>query len=265
MDKDIRLNDHGVHVEIVIEWKDNHPGQLGVRHVIYRNISRDFFYTEDLRGFVEDVENDGTVILKDEILIRQGSPIPMLEYPGPIYLDDNYLKVPPYICYIPRATLVRDAFFVEVSAYETLRSNPHAGIAEYRGCIVVDGYVEGIVLKKYKRTLMEAVNQGLEIDKDRIIDIITDAVAHIHSFGLVHNDLNPDNIMLNDNLDPVIIDMETCMAESRPAIYKLGTPGWSDNWWTSSLQNDEVALERIRLWLNGLYNPNVPSSAGGER
>jgi hypothetical protein len=108
MDKDIRLNDHGVNVEIVIQTKDNHPGQLGVRHV---NISGDLFYTEDLRGFVEDVENDGTVILKDEILIRQGSPIPILEYTGPIYLDDNYLKVPPYICYIPGNTLVGDALW----------------------------------------------------------------------------------------------------------------------------------------------------------
>jgi serine/threonine protein kinase len=111
---------------------------------------------------------------------------------------------------------------------------------------------------------MEAVNQGLEIDKDRITDIITGAVAHIHSLGLGHNDLSPHNIMINDNQDPVIIDMETCMAESMPAMCKIGTSGWSDNWWTSSLRNDEIALERIRLWLNGLYNPEG-HSVGGEQ
>jgi len=257
MDKNLRLNAHGVYVDIVTEWTFS-AEEPEVRHVIYRNNSGDFFHTTDLRGFREALESDGTMIAKDEILIRQGSPIPLLEYAGPMYLDDDYLKVPPYDCYVPGDSLVRDVSFVEVSAYETLRSNPHSGIAEYRGCIVVDGYVEGIVPKKYKRTLMEAVNEGLEIDKGRIIDVITDTVAHIHSFGLVHNDLSPHNIMLNDDLDPVIIDMETCMAESRPAIRSVGTPGWSGNWWTSSLRNDEIALERIRLWLNGLYNPEGP-------
>ena len=255
MDQDIRLNRHGVYVDIIAEWQMSKHGVLEARHIIYRDSSRDLYYTKDLRGFREALENDGTAVVMDQLLIPQESAIPLLEYTGPTDLDDNYVKEPPYSCYIPSNSMVRDIFFVEVSAYETLRSNPHAGIAEYRGCIVVDGYVMGIVLKNYKCTLMEAINQSLEIDKDRIVNIITDALAHIHSLGLVHNDLSPYNILLDDNLDPVIIDMETCMAESRPAMYSLGTPQWSGNWWTSSLSNDEIALERIRLWLNGLYHP----------
>lgn len=259
MDQGVRLNAHGKYVDIVAEWQLGMHGEPQSRYTMYRHImSRDIFYAKDSREFREDLENDGTMVVKDDLLIPQDPATPLLEYKGSLDLDDIFIKEPPYHAYRPEDALVRDIFFVEVSAYETLRCNPHAGICDYRGCIVVDGYVEGIVLKKYKCTLMEAVDQGLQIDKNRVIDVITDAVAHLHSLGLVHNDLSPHNIMLDDNLNPVIIDMETCMPETTPAIYKYGTPQWSGNWWTSSLANDEVALERIRLYLNGLYHPERP-------
>jgi hypothetical protein len=82
------------------------------------------------------------MIVKDEILIRQGSPIPLLEYIGPIDLNDSYQKTPPYDYYFLDNTgsKVRDVFFVEVSAYETIRSDPHAGIAEYRGGRICRGH-----------------------------------------------------------------------------------------------------------------------------
>jgi serine/threonine protein kinase len=81
-------------------------------------------------------------------------------------------------------------------------------------------------------------------------------VAHLHTLGLIHNDISPYNIMLDDDLQPVLIDLETCMPESMPPILKRGTPGWSGNWEMSSLANDEIALERLQLYLNGLYDPD---------
>jgi len=69
MDKNLRLNAHGVYVDIVTEWTFS-AEEPEVRHVIYRNNSGDFFHTTDLRGFWEALERDGPMIVKDEILIR---------------------------------------------------------------------------------------------------------------------------------------------------------------------------------------------------
>ena len=35
---------------------------------------------------------------------------------------------------------------------------------------------------------------------------ILTAILHIHTSGIVHSDLKPENIMVDENEDPVIID-----------------------------------------------------------
>jgi len=98
----------------------------------------------------------------------------------------------------------------------------------------------------------------MPFDKQQVLSTITDAVAHLHSLGLVHNDLGPHNILLDDNLQPVLIDMETCMPEGSAPIFKIGTPEWSGNWAFSTVENDEIALKRIRTFLDGSIQSREP-------
>jgi hypothetical protein len=241
----------GADVPILAEWHVSYRGESEGRRVLYRR-GRDIFYVEDLRGAGEEIADRGVPVSKDEILVIYEPTMLQCEYPDEVL---DYVKMAPLALYYPGDTSARDCFANELTVYERLRIQPHPGICKYKGCIVVDGYVEGIVLERYRCSLKDAVEEGVSLNKTQVLNMVTDAVAHLHSLGLVHNDLGPHNILLDDNLQPVLIDMETCMPEASPPILKIGTPAWSGNWETSAMVNDEIALRRIGLYLDGLYNP----------
>jgi serine/threonine protein kinase len=88
--------------------------------------------------------------------------------------------------------------------------------------------------------------------------MVPDAVEHLHPLGVAHNDLYLHNILLDPNLQPVLVDMETCMPEASLPIFAFGTPVWSGNWESSAIANDEIALKKIWLYLYSLYNPTEP-------
>ncbi|KAG5931172.1 hypothetical protein E4U60_006393 [Claviceps pazoutovae] len=93
-----------------------------------------------------------------------------------------------------------DLVLHEIEAYELLRRHPHPNIVEYRGCVVSDGRITGICLAKYKMTLNDRMKVSTPFDKDRCLECIERGIRHLHSLGIVHNDLKPANIML-DELD----------------------------------------------------------------
>ena len=42
------------------------------------------------------------------------------------------------------------------------------------------------------------------------LEDILKGIRHLHSLGLVHNDINPANIMLDNNGTAVLIDFDSC-------------------------------------------------------
>jgi serine/threonine protein kinase len=88
---------------------------------------------------------------------------------------------------------------------------------------------------------------------------IENGIAHLHSLGLVHNDLNPlnpANIMFSEDDIPVIIDFDSCRREGENLL-KAGTPGWSDeSAIVADRANDYYGLKKIKEAISGLQNGN---------
>jgi len=241
----------GSNVSVLSEQLDYWQDTFERRTIIYRK-DGNIFFTEDFGGFGEDIGEIGKPIKKDQLLVRyQPTMLQCTDYET----SECYLKWPSFGMFDGESTVVRDSFAQELSIYERLRQHPHPGICKYKGCMVVDGYVEAFALEWYKCDLAEAITEALPIDTATVFNRVKDAVAHLHSLGLVHNDLSPYNILLDGDLNPVVADFETCMPEGHPRLLKYGTPDWSDNWECSALENDKIALERIRLYLKGEYRP----------
>lgn len=160
-----------------------------------------------------------------------------------------------------RPNCIADNVLREAEICELLRQNPHPNIAEYIGCQVADGKIMSVCFAKYDQTLMQAVNpqnygkrmfranrQGLE-SYLHILEGVGDGIRHLHKLGIVHNDINPSNIMLKDNV-PIIIDFGSCQKEGG-SLEGIGrTYERFDEAVQSSLpKNDFDALEEIRIWL----------------
>ncbi|GJC92798.1 serine/threonine-protein kinase [Colletotrichum higginsianum] len=187
--------------------------------------------------------------------------------PDPLPLN-AYVKKPSLISYdrIHYGLLednIADNVLAEIQVCELLKQNSHPNIARYLGCQVLDGRIVGICFAKYEKTLMEAVNphsfmkrkfsttrQGVS-NYSQQLDGIKDGIKHLHSLELVHNDLNPSNIMI-DGSTWIIIDFGSCRYKGESLDGVGRTYEWFDEAVHSSLpQNDLDALREIRNWLEG--------------
>ena len=84
-------------------------------------------------------------------------------------------------------------------------------------------------------------------DYSRILTDVESGLHPLHSLGLVHNDINPSNIMIADDR-AVIIDFGSCrkIGESLEDIGR--TYEWYDEKIQHSLpKNDLTAFEEIRI------------------
>lgn len=199
-------------------------------------------------------------------------PIPLAAYSPPF--PTHFTRAPeplPYDSYVKKPRLISydkgppnhiaDSFLAEVEVCEFLKRHPHPNIATYLGCQVSDGRIIGICFTKYDRTLMQTVNPGHHMkrklrsirqsseDYSYILEGVENGIRHLHSLGIVHNDINPNNIMQYNDIG-VIIDFESCRRQGKGLEGVGRTYEWHDEAVQVSIpENDFKALEEIRRWL----------------
>ncbi|KAG1887627.1 kinase-like domain-containing protein [Suillus subluteus] len=150
-----------------------------------------------------------------------------------------------------------DHMVKEAKVYEILKQHPHPNICVYYGCVRDVDHITAICLKRYGRTLMYAVwESDPTLNHAVILDGISKGLNFLHeTLGLVHNDINPANIALDDAGDPVIIDFDSCIpvGEEIGLSSKAGTPGWTiEPMPTIALpENDIYGLEQIGEFVKG--------------
>ncbi|KAF6806266.1 serine/threonine-protein kinase [Colletotrichum plurivorum] len=238
--------------------------------VVYTDGKNIYHAVSKARG--SEVSNLSINQLTAEVLIPATAYSPLFvptftRAPDPLP-SNTYVKKPSLLSYdrIHHGLLknnIVDNVLAEVQVCELLKQNPHPNIARYLGCQVLDGRIVGICFAKYEKTLMEAVNPNGFMKRkfsttrqdvgnhSQQLDGIEDGIKHLHSLELVHNDLNPSNIMI-DGSRWVIIDFGSCRYKGESLDDVGRTYEWFDEAVHSSLpQNDLDALREIRNWLEG--------------
>ncbi|KAK0930914.1 hypothetical protein LTR29_016599 [Friedmanniomyces endolithicus] len=142
----------------------------------------------------------------------------------------------------------------EATVLECLKKRPHPNLIKYHGCTLKDGRVTGLALEKHDVLLLYRYeDRPLPFNTAACMDGIRAGVRHLHSLGLAHNDLNPMNILLDQDDHPVIIDFGSCKKFGEHLI-SAGTPGWIDEEYVASArEHDEAALLKIDAWLAARY------------
>ncbi|CAA7260725.1 unnamed protein product [Cyclocybe aegerita] len=152
---------------------------------------------------------------------------------------------------------IADGVADEIKIMEVISKKPHPNVCHYHGCVREGDLIRGIGIRKYKCTLWEAISRKNDVeippfDHDSVLQGIQAGLDHIHSFGLVHNDINPSNIMLDEAGKAVIIDFDSCRALDTPA--GGGTPGWTNFATVSQIENDRYGLDLISKFMRGEYD-----------
>ncbi|ORX98057.1 kinase-like protein [Basidiobolus meristosporus CBS 931.73] len=85
------------------------------------------------------------------------------------------------------------------------------------------------------------------------------ALAHLHSKGIAHLDINPNNIMCNDDNHLVLIDFGLSKHCSEEPISPCGTPGYiAPEVYTGNAVGTCVDIYSAGIILGSLLEPYVP-------
>ncbi|KAF1957304.1 kinase-like protein, partial [Byssothecium circinans] len=140
----------------------------------------------------------------------------------------------------------------EIATCEYLRQHPHPHVCGYLGMQVnPQGYVFGLVFERFQFNLSQVVAQNFLFDGDTICDQIENGINHMHSLGLVHCDIKPDNIFVDvKNMRAVVGDFDSTHKRGETLSLRVGTYGWtSDRFFKAHRENDFHGLGMIRWWL----------------
>ncbi|KAF2179157.1 hypothetical protein K469DRAFT_674859 [Zopfia rhizophila CBS 207.26] len=165
---------------------------------------------------------------------------------------DLFIKRPKLSCVDDEeeVKLVPRMLLEEAEVLEFLKQHPHPNLIRYHGCTANRGYITGIALDKHDVILLyrhEDVSRDLNIAA--CMDGIRAGVRHLHSLGLAHNDLNPMNIAVDHDDNPIILDFGSCKRFGERLLF-AGTDGWVDEDYSTSAQcHDEAAIDKIEAWL----------------
>ncbi|KAM0502468.1 hypothetical protein ACHAP8_004013 [Fusarium lateritium] len=144
----------------------------------------------------------------------------------------------------------KDLVLMEAKTCEVLMKNPHPNIAKYWGCYVLDGRIRALCFANYPMTLQQRKETGVPLDTERCLKGIRDGIVHMHGLGLIHNDINTCNIMMDLSDNPVIIDFDSCTHKGKKAL-KGGTRNWCiEDAETGSPENDFYVLKKLEEYLS---------------
>ncbi|KAI1318033.1 kinase-like domain-containing protein [Xylariaceae sp. FL0255] len=221
--------------------------------IILRDVDGNYFSAKTpqriLRMTTIDIDElDLSPIPRDRIHPLVNSDFTVAPDPLP---STSYFKRPRLLYYENAGDYPEYSRFIltEAEACEILRKHPHRNIAQYLGCVVQAGRIRGLGFAKYPITLSQLLKEKTHFDRSRCLRGIEAGVSHMHGLGLVHNDLNPSNIMM-DGDEPVIIDFDSCKREGDELGSKAGTHGWTPEGESHSRrENDLYSLSKLRVAL----------------
>lgn len=148
---------------------------------------------------------------------------------------------------ILKTTRVKDAMFCEIlrREYEIGKTLSHASVVSTLGFeedtpvgpAIVFEYIDGVTLREYlltSRSLSQSKHPKGKANNVHILHDILSGIDYLHHRGILHNDIKPDNIIINSLGKARIIDFG--LSSSYDSIYS-GVIGGSEGYTAPEILN----------------------------
>lgn len=166
----------------------------------------------------------------------------------------HYLKAPSFTwddCQ-PGVKFVADRVRDEVDVLERLEGYHHRNIVRYYGCVVEEGRIAQICLERCESNVVEYVEDtSRDIDLRKLMQDVEAGIEFLHSLGLAHNDINPDNICIVEGR-AVIVDFDSCVPFGKSLQKGCSLVRDSNGNSISAAENDIEGLADVHDFLAGL-------------
>lgn len=166
-----------------------------------------------------------------------------------------YIKRPALIQYGDSSIASAEVSYLslanEAQVCEILKSSPHPIIAQYHECIVSSGRITSLCFTRYRVHLLGRIlHDPRPFDINLCLRQIENGVRHLHSLGLIHCDLCPMNVMVDDRDNSIISDFDSCRREGEELGTEAGTSGWTkEDLTVARRENDSYGIYMIRGFL----------------
>ena len=115
-------------------------------------------------------------------------------------------------------------------------------------------YIEGVTLNKFAEPLRYTIRFNKNLLA--IIKDISEAIQHLHSFGIIHRDIKPENILIDKNNQPKLIDIGlacltgeyNCSLKGKSVDCCRGTAG------TPLFMSPETLLNNVSYFVSDVYS-----------
>ncbi|KAI8947836.1 kinase-like domain-containing protein [Xylaria longipes] len=242
------------------------PGSNKPKYTTFYSLTPgdELFFGESTKGKRELSLEEYRALLKrvgdEEIYPQVPTNLQLTIAPAELDNSNAFIKRPGLNCYesMKGTNHVPKSVLDETTIMELVSKTPHPNIIGYHGCRVKRGRITALVLELLDQTLTQYKSDGKlqSLDKDAFISNLQSAVDYLHSLGLAHNDINPDNIMVKDGM-PVLIDFGSC-APVGQRLQSLGTEGWYEElFFTSQFKHDIYSMGKLREWLTSSAEEEV--------
>jgi hypothetical protein len=177
-------------------------------------------------------------------------------------LEKWYIKTP-NLMYYDGGNYLAELVLRELTTCEIISRSPHRNLAKFKGYEVANDRIVGLCFELYAGSLQDRLNPGslnkscFILSQDhvqsrrqasRYLPQIEDGVRYLHSLDLVHNDINPANIMLDEKETPTIIDFDSSCAPGQDLGMAKRTCRWYDPQVSKpQVSNDLDALAELRV------------------
>lgn len=237
-------------VQEVFESQDGKP--------VFKAVSVTAFV--DGKGFAGKTTQRMSVVDVDVVKCLRPVPAENINPPFPAHftlappfdIAEHYLKGPAfsYEDSEPGRTFIADCLLNEATVLEKLRMHPHPNIVQYYGCVVKDGRIAQLCLKRYFCSLADYAQHRLtDAQREKFFLGVSSAVQHLHALGLAHNDISTQNVCIDADGNPAIVDFDSCLPFGQRLMKGSSADGIS---MLSDPANDKHGLEVLRNFLADL-------------
>ena len=194
---------------------------------------------------VEQLDCPLIPILTEEVWPSFTPNLTLAPHPLP---SDTFIKKRSFIGFdLGMAFTPREVLFHEAQICEILRNHPHRNLASYLGCLCEDDLIIGLCFVRYKETLSARsadINRPLNLHS--CLNGVKNGLDHLHALTWNHNDINPANIMLDNEDVPIVIDFDSCQRDGELS-FGVGTSGRTNGSVNrmSKRENDDFGLKQL--------------------
>lgn len=282
----------GSHFSLREIWRSTNSGK---EEFVYTTISAtvdDRAYVGRLAERIEDVDEGDVLSALESVPLEAIYPSfgeGMMKAPA-FDPSKHYLKAPSFTwddCQ-PGVTFVADCVLSEVNVFERLQKHqgemrsregfdapsstsnlgsPPASltcpnIIAYHGCVTKDDRITRICLERADGNIVDVIESSTKPpDLAKLISDVKAGIDFIHSLGMAHNDINPDNICIVDGR-AVIVDFDGCLPFGEKLMKGVSIVRNHLDYPISAAENDWRGLEDLESFLASLRQGNASAPLG---